>query len=522
MKTSSTRTTQWFATWSTVTMLAVGLGTTATAQPAETVRFALVIGANDSVDKDLLPLRFADDDAARYYDLMQLVGVPTVLVSDLDRDTARLHPQAAKVAREATGAGLERAVDEVRAAVDTAQQQGKNVEVYVVFAGHGNRNGNQGYLTLSDTRLTGQQFFDDVVLALGADKSHVVIDACYSFLLTYERGPGGRRREVHRFSTLSRLADKNVGVLLSTSSAHRSHEWSAVSSGVFSHGVRSGLYGSADADLDGKVSYRELAAFVFTANQAIENPNYRPQMFVQPTRGGPDDVFLQLSPVVDEHHIALSSGGRYTLETDNGIRLLDVHASSSHPVRLLYPAGRDLFLQPMATAAEASDSAYKIDAQRGVVQLSTLPQSGVRAGARGASAQSFTVLFDDPFSRTTVSEFLFDDVAFPGEPPYVPTPGEALVWSALFPGVGQHLQGRSEAGWVALAAVGGTGLATLTLAGAGTAAYAFSGTQQVGSRNWVWAQRGGFILYGLTLVGGVATAGVWGMQAFHALVLDDE
>ncbi|MCP4503072.1 MAG: hypothetical protein GY822_24305 [Deltaproteobacteria bacterium] len=451
----------------------------------EPKRFALIIGANLSVDKDLAPLRFADDDAARYFDLFKLLGVKTLLLADIDADTKRLHPEASAAAKEATKGALYSAVEALRVEVKEAKEAGSPTEVHVIFAGHGNRNGTQGYLTLRDLRLTGTQFFDDVVLAIDADKSHVVIDACYSFLLTYERGPGGRRREVHRFSTLSRLAERNVGVMLSTSSAARSHEWSAVSSGVFSHGVRSGMYGGADVNLDGKITYRELAAFVFIANQAIDNPNYRPQIFVQPTSGGPEDGFITLNPMVGQRHIVLNSGGHFSLETEKGVRLLDVHAAEDQKVRLIYPSDELLFLQPMANATEASASAYRIPPQQGVVELLELKQDGVLAAARGASSQSFEVLFKKPSDAGEAANFSFVDVAFPDEPPYVPTPGEAALWSLALPGMRQRLQGRSGAGWLALSGVAGLGVVTLALGGTAVALNVGSSQVTLGGGTWV-------------------------------------
>ena len=67
---------------------------------------------------------------------------------------------------------------------------------------------------------------------------------------------------MHGFADVKGLRPReNVGLLLSTSSARESHEWSGFESGVFSHEVRSGLYGAADADGDGRVSYAEIAAF---------------------------------------------------------------------------------------------------------------------------------------------------------------------------------------------------------------------------------------------------------------------
>ena len=62
--------------------------------PPSKATFALIVGANQSVD-NLTPLKYADDDAARYLDLFRLLGARTYLLSRLDDNTRRLHPQAA-------------------------------------------------------------------------------------------------------------------------------------------------------------------------------------------------------------------------------------------------------------------------------------------------------------------------------------------------------------------------------------------------------------------------------------------
>src|SRR5882672_12570123 len=107
-----------------------------------------------------------------------------------------------------------------------------------------------------------------------------------------ERKPGGRyyaTSEDAARSLASRLP--NVGVFLSTSAEGESFEWSEIQSGVFSHVVRSGLLGAADADGDGIVSYLELAAFVATATADVANPNMRPHVFSRGP-GGRDAQFI--------------------------------------------------------------------------------------------------------------------------------------------------------------------------------------------------------------------------------------
>src|SRR5207302_8747688 len=118
-----------------------------------------------------------------------------------------------------------------------------------------------------------------------SDQSQLIVDACYSYFLTLERGPGGSRHDIPGFAQFGGLAKReNVGLLLSTSSARESHEWSGVESGVFSHEVRSGLYGAADADGDGVVTYPEMVAFIERANAAIPGERFRPDVFARAPR----------------------------------------------------------------------------------------------------------------------------------------------------------------------------------------------------------------------------------------------
>src|SRR5262249_20013615 len=130
--------------------------------------------------------------------------------------------------------------------------------------------------------------------------------------------------------------DPRVGLLLSTSSATESHEWDAFQAGVFSHEVRSGLYGAADADRDGAVSYREMAAFVTRANEVIENDRFRPRIFARPPAARDELIDLRAARArriaVDGAH-----AGRYLLEDARGVRLADFHSAPDEDVLLVRP-----------------------------------------------------------------------------------------------------------------------------------------------------------------------------------------
>lgn len=217
--------------------------------------FALVVGVNQSVDEELPALRYADDDAARYFELFGALGAKTYLVSRLDEGSQRLHPQAAAEAVPPTAKDFKATLDRLARDVKRANQRGLDAVLYFVYAGHGNVEKNRGYITLEDERLFGPDLQKRVLKKVGAKHNHLIVDACYSFFLAYGRGAGGQRRQLEGFGGLGTLGDDpNLGLLLSTSSAAESHEWDAYQSGVFSHEVRSGLYGAADADADGDIS----------------------------------------------------------------------------------------------------------------------------------------------------------------------------------------------------------------------------------------------------------------------------
>lgn len=363
--------------------------------------FALIIGSNQSVDSNLTPLRYADDDAARYLDLFRLLGARTYLLARLDDNTKRLHPQAAAEATDPKKSSFDAALAQLTADVTKASLRKVETVVYFVYAGHGNIANGQGYITLEDLRITGNDLAT-IFAKLPATKIHVIADACASYFLAYSRGPGGERRPIEAGFGLGNVGalanDSRVGLLLSTSSARESHEWDAFQSGVFSHEVRSGLYGAADADGDGVVSYHEIAAFVTRANAAIPNERYRPDVHARAPRGG--DTLLDLRRAngrrleIDGKH-----AGHYFLEDSRGVRIADVHNADGQSLSLIRPApsGRT-YLRRISDGKE-----FVIDSRREVVALADLKAEEPRSSIRGAAHESFANLFTLPFDQEVVA-----------------------------------------------------------------------------------------------------------------------
>jgi hypothetical protein len=402
--------------------------------------FALIIGVNRSVDADARPLRYADDDAARYRDLFQALGVRTHLLATLDENTRRLHAAAAAEALPPRWQTLRDVVARMSASVAAAKAAGRETTLYVIYAGHGTDQGGAGSITLEDRRLTGAELASEVFVRVGAQREHLIVDACSAYLFVAGRGggPGGERRPLHGFARGGGelLARPNLGLLLSTSSARESHEWNAFQAGIFSHEVRSGMFGAADADGDGIVSYAEIAAFIHRANEAVPNERYRPELFWRPPAAGPALVDLR-GALARRVEIPGSGHGHHYLEDPRGVRLADFHNSASSTVRLIRPGDAPrLYLQ------RADDQrSYLLPASVAVLDTAQLVPEETPVGARGAAHEAFEELFTLPFDGQAVVQTV---------PSAVPDPSPAPSW-------------RRPVGWTL---IGAAALATATGAGA--------------------------------------------------------
>lgn len=369
-------------------------GVSAHAQSA--ARFALIIGVNTSLDKDVKPLRYADDDAARWQEFFRLLDASTWLMTRLDENTARLHPQAAAEAVEPIDRELDPLVARVAEAINAARARHVATELYVVYAGHGNVRDGTGYLALEDARLTTALLKARIFDRLTADRAHLIADACYSSFLASGRGAGaGARRAIESLSQSSGL--DHVGLLLSTSSARESHEWEGFQAGVFSHELRSGLLGAADASGDGLISYREIAAFVERANERIVNEKYRPDIHAQPPPGG--DVLVDIRRARERRlEIQGTEGAHYLLEDGRGVRLADFHNGVTQSVSLLRPsAGGTLYLRRVS-----DDHEFSVPAEPSVLSLAQLRGGAAKVGARGAANDAFSQAFALPFDQSNV------------------------------------------------------------------------------------------------------------------------
>ena len=412
---------------------ALALAPAAAAADDGVFQVAVVVGSGASPAAGVAPLRYADDDALASRETFALLGARTILLVHPDAETTELHRDLPE-RRPVTRVELESALGEAFEALAAARSAGRRTRLYFVYAGHGDTAGGRPFLQVGQSRV----FRDDLALWLRrspADANHVIIDACQASLFVQSRGPGGQRQVVGAgFSRSSGAAwPQQTGLLTARSSGGQTHEWTEYQAGIFSHEIRSGLLGGADADRDGRVTYRELGAFVRRANEAIANRKYRPEVITLAPEGNLDAVLAELpdGPLLLELG---SDGGRAFVETERGVRLLDVHPDRGLALRVRLPTNRG----PMFVQRPARDLEFRIEPRPGRLQLSELTARPAQMRARGAAHEAFRALFSRPFDRAAVATFQ-GDVDLEASASQGPATRRWLPWAVTGAGVATSL-----------------------------------------------------------------------------------
>lgn len=368
---------------------------------ADLERFALVIGQN-SGEEDAVTLHYADDDALFTHHLLLEAGVNSVLLTRLDEETSTANGAARVDGRPSRKALLE-AFEDLRTRMEQARLEGKSVEFLLFYSGHGDVWRGEGYVVLESGRLFRSELYELLLARSPAARNHVIIDACKSYFMVFEKGAGGHRERYTQHFTYRpepELFDR-TGFVLSTSSDRDSHEWGRLGAGVFSHQVRSALRGAADADRDGRVTYAELGAFLTKASEGIANARFRPDFVVRPPGGHATDLeheILQWPEHQDRLLLDLPALGHVFLEDASGRRILDLNASEE--IAVVLPPQRPLFLIRVT-----GDGEYRISSAGSSV-LSALKELLKLHRSKGAVHLAFQRMFARPFEKQDVSRFV--------------------------------------------------------------------------------------------------------------------
>jgi hypothetical protein len=362
-------------------------------------RFAVVLGNNRATGAETL--RYADDDALAMHQLFLDANIESRLLVTFDAATHELHPRSSP-AGAATLENLEREMAAVQARISTGAARGVATELYFFYSGHGDVEGGEGRLLLEDHAL-GRGALYELLEASHADRNHVFLDACSSFLVASRRADQARREPVDPAFAARQTPDDlvNVGFVLSSSSDRESHEYERYEGGIVSHELRSALRGAADVDLDGRISYAELAAFMRQANLAIDIPRLRPDPFVAPP--GKQDwaqPVLSWSRATVSVRVQGGSTGHFFVENARGERLLDAHPTPGQWLHLHLPGDRPVFIRAQDRTGE-----YELASAAAVDLTELAPVATPWRRAKGAEQLALSRLFAAPFGHADVLDY---------------------------------------------------------------------------------------------------------------------
>jgi hypothetical protein len=367
-------------------------GPTAPESPAQ---FALIVGNNEPASKTQKSLRFADDDAARMAELWLELGAEVELLTVFDQSSQARFPKLVKRAEQPTKAELDQAWERLREKMAAAADSGREVELLIYYAGHGDVGPDgQGFLNLANgDTLTRADLFSTLLASSPADHNHVIVDACRSeqFVLSRgewksDRGPEDYGDSVREYLDGNHLgAHPNTGVVLARSADQQTHEWERWEGGIFTHELLSGLRGGADLNGDGHIEYSELGAFVSAANSGVTDPRARLDVAVHPPRGDERAPLIAHEKISERRVLLLAGGdtGRYSLEDARGVRLADLHHASGQPAYLRLPSGELYVYRHDEDGNRIGEAAIGED-DSGVVALGRLEFHEPQADVRGS------------------------------------------------------------------------------------------------------------------------------------------
>lgn len=412
-------------------------------------RAAVVIGVNEPFDDTQERLRFADDDAARYAELLAPVVEHLELLAVLDADSQALFPDAARAARVPDEAGLEAALERARARARGARTLGRRTELYFVYVGHGRARGGLGEVRLHEGSLDRDELTRAVLEDRTFDRKHLVVDACSAYLLVNARGEDGEADVDAAFArfleaeTLDRFPD--VGAVLATSGAGPTHEWSRYQGGVFSHELRSALTGAADADEDGRVEYVEVEAFLSAANLEVPRLAGRPRVFVRSPRIERGAALLALDGGLPRLELPEALAGHYVIEDGRGLRYAELHKEPGYVMALRLLPDHSYALKDAAGAR-----LMRIERGQGharvLLPLEPQPPDGEARGDEappGVFASAFGPRFLAGFEAQWQASLQAQHSRRPARPGWVRPTGSALLAAAGFAALGLGIwQGR--------------------------------------------------------------------------------
>lgn len=483
-------------------------------------RLLLVVGNDRPADATQALLRYADDDAVRYYERLEGSVEKRILLTRFDDESA-IYRQLYPDVRPPTRAALQEALAILRKQALELRAQGRFVEFVFVFAGHGGRNHDGPYLALEGDRMSRQDLGSLVIDGVPADLTHVIIDACSAASFVEQRGPlrGERQalsKELLPFGSLIEQHPR-AGFVIAASAGGSAFEWSRFGSGVASHLIRSGLSGAADMrPPDGRVTYDELKAYLANATAGLLPAEYKQDITVIAPRALPSAALIELQEGANTTELLIDRPGRWYLRDADGHRIIDLRTGRG-TTRLILPGYSPRFALVQMREHGASctgpgrmragtcmreDLVAELQA-RAQHRASKLVSTATTVAARGVIEDSvFEGLLAQPFEAEIVDRDLAPRVRH--RDAQLPRPSLGLGYRGIVGtmmkelGPVHGLELRLElpaASWLVFAPVGGVGRGTATPLG--SSEYAVYQFELGGELAWLAWQRPVVSTFGL-------------------------
>jgi hypothetical protein len=331
---------------------------------------ALVIGNNQPLESGrgarageaVSPLRYADDDAAAFHELILELHGQAHLLTVMDRETEAAYPELAARARPPTLAEVRAAVAALAADIQRNRANGDRTRLFVFFSGHGAvADDGMPTLALLDGGITSRFLYDEILESLPADEVHLLVDSCRAEAVVRPRDTEAQPVDVPppesavflARTTLARFP--HVGAVVAAASDAQAHEWDELRHGIFTYELLSALRGAADVNRDRRIEYSEVYAFLGAANRGISNPRARLRVVARP----PDldrhmpIVDLSRSEAAGTSRLAgvPARAGMVDVEDADGRRLASIRGELDYVADLVIPAGRTIYVR--AAAGEA-------------------------------------------------------------------------------------------------------------------------------------------------------------------------
>ena len=265
-------------------------------------RYAVIIGNNNGA-RDEPVLRYAEEDAAKLYDVLKDLG------GFLPENLLLLKHENAETAR--------RAVISFNDRIRARTSSGGQVMLLVYYSGHADGLG----LHLGASTFEVEQL-EQLVRGSASTFRLLILDSCRSGALT--RVKGGRAAPPIPIALEQRMAGEGAVFLSSSAGSEDSQESDEVKGSFFTHYLISGLMGAADTDADGQVTLEEAYRYAYENTlrassrtlAGLQHPTFRYEMH------GHGEVVIT----------TLGSEGRAAVDFPRGRSYLLMHDRADGPV----------------------------------------------------------------------------------------------------------------------------------------------------------------------------------------------